>query len=65
LPIEGIHAKWLLDQIDNPNKSIVSKTDLVAELCAAKEAVLVTIGAGDIGELVQEIKQALVQKNTR
>lgn len=65
LPIEGIDAKWLLDQMDNPNKSIVSKTDLVAELCAAKETVLVTIGAGDIGELVQEIKQALVQKNTR
>ena len=62
-PITGIHAQWLLEQIENPNKSIVSKTNLVAELCAANETVLVTIGAGDIGEMVLDIKAALTQKN--
>jgi hypothetical protein len=41
----------------------VSKTNLVAELCAANETVLVTIGAGDIGEMVLDIKAALTQKN--
>jgi UDP-N-acetylmuramate--alanine ligase len=63
LPIAGINAQWLLDQIENPNKSIVSKSDLVAELCAAQESVLVTIGAGDIGEMVKEIKTGLEQKS--
>jgi len=63
LPIAGINAQWLLDQIENPNKSIVSKLDLVAELCAAQESVLVTIGAGDIGEMVKEIKTGLEQKS--
>ena len=63
LPIAGINAQWLLDQIENPNKSIVSKSDLVAELCVAQESVLVTIGAGDIGEMVKEIKTGLEQKS--
>ena len=63
LPIAGINAQWLLDQIENPNKSIVSKSNLVAELCAAQESVLVTIGAGDIGEMVKEIKTGLEQKS--
>lgn len=63
LPIAGIDAQWLLDQIENPHKSIVSKANLVTELCEADESVIVTIGAGDIGEMVKEIKVALTQKS--
>jgi UDP-N-acetylmuramate--alanine ligase len=63
LPIAGIDAQWLCNQIENPNKAIVAKSDLIAQICAAQESVIVTIGAGDIGEMVKEIKTALEQKS--
>lgn len=63
LPIDGITSQWVLDQITNPHKSMVSKADLVSELCAAEESIIVTIGAGDIGEMVKEIKTGLEQKS--
>lgn len=63
LPIAGITSQWLLDQIENPHKSIVQKANLVTELCEAPEPVIVTIGAGDIGEMVKEIKAGLMQKS--
>lgn len=63
LPIAGITSQWLLNQMENSNKSIVSKANLVAELCAAQESIIVTIGAGDIGEMVKEIKTGLEQKS--
>jgi UDP-N-acetylmuramate--alanine ligase len=63
LPIEGITSQWLMNQMENPNKSMVSKANLVAELCAAPESIIVTIGAGDIGEMVKDIKAGLEQKS--
>lgn len=62
LPIEGITSTWLLEQIDNPNKKIVKKEDLISELMSADAPVIVTIGAGDIGEMVESIKHALYEK---
>jgi UDP-N-acetylmuramate--alanine ligase len=49
--------------MENSNKSMVSKANLVAELCAAQESIIVTIGAGDIGEMVKDIKVGLEQKS--
>jgi UDP-N-acetylmuramate--alanine ligase len=46
----------------NPNKKIVSKADLIPTLLKSKATVYVTIGAGDIGELVPSIKKALNEK---
>jgi UDP-N-acetylmuramate--alanine ligase len=59
LPMEGITSQWLLDKIDNSNKKLVSKNDLIFEILASDAKVIITIGAGDIGELVPKIKQAL------
>ncbi|RZJ67184.1 MAG: UDP-N-acetylmuramate--L-alanine ligase [Flavobacterium sp.] len=59
LPMEGITSEWLLSKIENPDKKLVSKSQLVHEIMAADADVIVTIGAGDIGELVPEIKKAL------
>jgi UDP-N-acetylmuramate--alanine ligase len=59
LPMEGITSQWLLNKIDNSNKKLVSKNDLISEILASKAKIIVTIGAGDIGELVPKIKQAL------
>jgi UDP-N-acetylmuramate--alanine ligase len=59
LPMEGITSSWLLDKIDNTNKKLVQKYELIATILASDATVIVTIGAGDIGELVPLIKNAL------
>lgn len=63
LPIEGVTSKWLLEMIENPNKKLVSKHDLLPLLKMSDATVIVTIGAGDIGEMVPEIKKVLDEKN--
>jgi UDP-N-acetylmuramate--alanine ligase len=62
LPIEGITSSWLLDKMTNNHKKVVSKSDLIAEIMKSEAKIIVTIGAGDIGELVQPIKEALLKK---
>ncbi len=63
LPMEGITSKWLLGKIDNQNKKLVSKADLIPLLKMSDAEIIITIGAGDIGELVPEIKKVLDEKN--
>jgi UDP-N-acetylmuramate--alanine ligase len=59
LPMEGITSSWSLNKIDNSNKKLVQKNELIATILASDATVIVTIGAGDIGELVPLIKNAL------
>lgn len=59
LPMEGVTSSWLLSKIENPNKKLISKSDLIPAILASEAKIIVTIGAGDIGELVPRIKQAL------
>ncbi len=59
LPMEGITSEWLLSKIENTNKKLVSKIDLISSVLESDAKIIVTIGAGDIGELVPKIKQAL------
>lgn len=59
LPMAGITSEWLLSKIENSNKKLVSKTDLIPSILGSDAKIIVTIGAGDIGELVPNIKQAL------
>lgn len=63
LPMEGVTSKWLLDKIENPNKKLIAKADLLRFLKMSDASVIVTIGAGDIGEMVPEIKRVLDEKN--
>jgi UDP-N-acetylmuramate--alanine ligase len=59
LPMEGITSQWLMEKMTNPNVKLVSKTDLISNILKSEARVIVTIGAGDIGELVKPIKEAL------
>jgi UDP-N-acetylmuramate--alanine ligase len=59
LPITGVTSEWLLNKIDNRHKQIVAKGDLIKTISKSTAQVIVTIGAGDIGELVVSIKEAL------
>jgi UDP-N-acetylmuramate--alanine ligase len=63
LPIEGITSSWLLDKMTNEHKKVVLKTDLITQILESEVKIIVTIGAGDIGELVHSIKQALQKNN--
>jgi len=57
LPIAGITSEWLLKKIKNPNKQLTSKLELIQKIHESKAQVLLTIGAGDIGEEVKHIKK--------
>ena len=46
----------------NEHKKVVSKLDLIPSILKSEAKIIVTIGAGDIGELVQPIKEALLKK---
>ena len=62
LPMEGVTSDWLLGKINNSNKKLIAKTDLPVALKATDCTVIVTIGAGDIGELTGLVKEALNEK---
>ncbi|UFH47687.1 UDP-N-acetylmuramate--L-alanine ligase [Flavobacterium galactosidilyticum] len=59
LPMEGINSKWLMDKMTNNSKKLITKSDLVSSILASDASIIVTIGAGDIGELVPTIKKAI------
>ncbi|CAM2791347.1 UDP-N-acetylmuramate--L-alanine ligase [Flavobacterium frigoris] len=59
LPMEGITSEWLLGKVDNKNKKLVSKENVIGTILESDAQIIVTIGAGDIGELVGSIKKVL------
>ncbi|MEZ4801870.1 MAG: UDP-N-acetylmuramate--L-alanine ligase [Gelidibacter sp.] len=62
LPIEGITSDWLLNKINNPNKKLIQKSELISSIKKSNAQIIMTIGAGDIGEEVKHIKQALTSE---
>jgi UDP-N-acetylmuramate--alanine ligase len=61
LPMEGITSQWLMNKMTNDNKKLVSKDDLIPTIVASDTSIIVTIGAGDLGEMVPSIKNALYE----
>jgi UDP-N-acetylmuramate--alanine ligase len=59
LPIEGVTSSWLLNKIQNPNKQLISKAEIIQKIHESEAQILLTIGAGDIGEEVKHIKKEL------
>ena len=62
-PIKGITSKWLLDKISNPNKTLITKENLIQNIKNSDAKIIITMGAGDIGEEVKKIRQALLYEN--
>jgi len=60
-PIDGVTSEWLLSKIDNNNKYLMSKDELLTNLNNISEDILVTIGAGDIDSLREPIKNKLME----
>ena len=61
LPMEGINSQWLMDKMTNNSKKLITKNDLIQTILASDASIIVTIGAGDIGELVPTIKKAIYE----
>ena len=61
LPMEGITSQWLMNKMTNEDKKLVSKDDLIPTILASDSRIIVTIGAGDLGEMVPSIKKALYE----
>ena len=62
LPIPGITSEWLLEKIALENKQLLQKSEVLTTVKETTASVIVMIGAGDIGLLVNEVKEALKHK---
>lgn len=60
-PIEGVTSEWLLQKIGLTHKKLIGKKELLQEIQKAAAKVIVMMGAGDIGVLVEEVKNELLR----
>lgn len=61
-PIKGVGPEMILEKMQIEKKSLCSKVDVIEELDERDLDVIVTIGAGDIDQLVEPIKILLSTK---
>jgi UDP-N-acetylmuramate--alanine ligase len=59
LPIEGIDSHLLLSKIPSQHKTVISKSGLIDSMRIEKPKLLVTMGAGDIDLLLNDLKMAV------
>jgi len=62
LPIEGVTSKMILDRMKNPDKQVLSKTELPGWIKNNETELLITAGAGDIDTLVEPIKKIIEER---
>ncbi len=58
-PIPGITSELIINNIKNPSKVLIQKDKLVKHISESNIDVLVTMGAGDIGLMIDEIESLL------
>lgn len=63
LPIEGVTSSWLLGKMTNNHKKISSKENLIKNIKKSSAKVITILGAGDIGMMVDDIKNELEISN--
>ncbi|MGL5276437.1 UDP-N-acetylmuramate--L-alanine ligase [Myroides sp.] len=59
LPIEGVTSSALLDLVTSNEKELLQKDELLPYLKNSGAELILTIGAGDLGEMVEDIKRGL------
>lgn len=58
LPMEGVTSNIIFDKMTSINKILCSKTEAVELIKQQQPEVLLTLGAGDIDQLVGVLKEA-------
>jgi UDP-N-acetylmuramate--alanine ligase len=59
LPIEGVNSDMILSRMKMADKRLLGKKEAIAAIQNEKPALLLTVGAGDIDQLVEPLKNAL------
>jgi UDP-N-acetylmuramate--alanine ligase len=62
LPIEGVSSEMLLELMQLKRKEVCSKENLVVRILELNTSIVVTMGAGNIDQLVKPLKEALLTK---
>ena len=57
LPMEGVDANLILNQVSIANKQAASKENLMEKLAIMDIELLLTVGAGDIDTMVKPIQE--------
>lgn len=58
-PIAGVNSEMILNKIKQEDKKVSDKATLLAEIAHVKPELLLSIGAGDIDNLIPELKEKL------
>lgn len=58
-PISGVTSRMIADKVSLKEKYVMSKKELFAYLKKEKPALLLTLGAGDIGLMVEDVEKIL------
>jgi UDP-N-acetylmuramate--alanine ligase len=61
LPIEGVTSEMILGKVTIPSKKLCSKEAAVAAMRNIHEGVVLTLGAGDIDQLVDPVQRQLTE----
>ncbi len=62
LPVEGVSSKMIFDKISNKNKFLCSMSNVLEIMESHNFEVLLTIGAGDILNIVEPLKNIIIKK---
>ncbi len=55
-PIDGVNSNLIFDKIKNKNKKVISNQELFTELENNKKEVVLSLGAGDISKITNQIE---------
>jgi UDP-N-acetylmuramate--alanine ligase len=59
LPLEGVDSQMVMNKMKLANKHLLSKQEIIERIKSDKPGLLLTVGAGDIDQLVEPLKDTL------
>ncbi|TMM32202.1 UDP-N-acetylmuramate--L-alanine ligase [Polaribacter aestuariivivens] len=61
-PITGINSNWLLNKITNKHKKLTQKNNLIKDIKNSNKKIVVMLGAGDIGVMINDVANKLLNE---
>lgn len=62
LPIEGVTSSWLLEKVSLSNKKLITEEEIVDCISKSEAKVVVMLGAGDIGVMIESVEHELLKR---
>ena len=60
-PIVGVNSEWLFNKIENCNKKLIQKNNIVKDIKNSSAKIVAMLGAGDIGVMINEVTNKLLK----